>query len=173
MGSHSGQRGRGHNGIKSIDRFAVNPYADSMSQNLNKQRGLGAALLASAGIGAFMASQLKAPSVDIRPGAINRAEPEKKRVFKSRKERIDFARRYAARIMNIRGKLRNALARRDRWYGKNAQHQQALDVQRERLRIIDSMTNWQNHQWRKAGSPMATERLQHFAALPHWKKRTA
>lgn len=35
----------------------------------------------------------------------------------------------------------------------------------ERKRLINKMTNWQSHQWSKAGFPQSLEKLVHFANL--------
>ena len=35
----------------------------------------------------------------------------------------------------------------------------------EQQDVIQSMTNWQNHQWMKAGSPMKLADLRRFAAM--------
>lgn len=42
------------------------------------------------------------------------------------------------------------------------------DVETKKQKLINQMTNWQNHQWNRAGAPRDMEKIKYYAELK-WK----
>ena len=117
------------------------------------------------------APRLPAPAHVVLSGARNR-----RRLMRKAERRLAVMQKEErkAKRLNLTKRIAAALTGKEK---------ERFDEATERDRLISSMTNWQNHQWRRSGKTLKDgskappnrdlETLRHFAALPHWKKSSA